>query len=144
MAIRKYEGMFLLDSGRYASDPDGMVSEVMDILERIEADVIAHRAWQDGKLAYPINGHRKGLHYLVYFTADSGQMDELSRLVRLNTRIMRHMVIVPPEQLYDLMANSLLNPGQATEGEVEAASTSETDENTPADEAQSEPVTQEA
>lgn len=110
MAIRNYEGMFLMDSGRFASNSEAMTEELLAILERINAEIVAHRPWQDGKLAYPINGHRKGLHYLVYFRADSGQMDELNRLVRLNTRILRHLVIEPPTRLYDVMSNALANP----------------------------------
>lgn len=117
MARRHYEGMFLLDSGKYASDPSGMAGKILEMLERVGAEVVSHRPWQDGKLAYPINKHRRGLHYLVYFHLDSLQMEELNRLSRLNDYLMRFMYIEPPVELFDMMAQSLLEPGDAAPSE---------------------------
>lgn len=93
MAEVTYEGMFLLDSNRYAANPDGTKGEVTAILERVGAKVLATRPWLDGKLSYPIKGHRKGLHFLTYFTADSRQVHEVDRLCKFNESILRHLVI---------------------------------------------------
>ena len=122
MALKQYEGMFLLDSGKYASDSQGVVEEVLGLLGKIDAEIVAHRPWQDGKLAYPIEGHTKGVHYLVYFKADSLKLTELTRQCQLSDKVLRHMVIVPPTQLFGLMAESLANPAAAEE------STSKTDQ----------------
>lgn len=110
MASRNYEVMFLLDSGKFATDPDQTTAELMAIFERVGAELKAHRPWQDGKLAYPVKKQYKGLHYLVYFTADSLAMEEFNRLCRLNTKILRFMVIEPPEQLFGVMVEGLLDP----------------------------------
>ncbi len=110
LAIRSYEIMFLLDSGKYATDPDGVTAEVNGILEKIEAEVVAARPWMDGKLAYEIDGHRKGLHYLCYVKADSLKVQQLQRICRLSDVVLRHLCILPPEQLFDVMAQSLLDP----------------------------------
>ena len=88
-----YEGMFLLDSNKYASDPDGILGGVGAILERAGAKLLASRPWQDGKLAYPINGHRKGLYYLTYFSMDSNGIHELTRLCKFNESILRHLIL---------------------------------------------------
>ncbi len=122
MASRNYEVMFLLDSGKYAVDPDQTTAEIMAIFERIGAEVKAHRPWQDGKLAYPVKKQYKGLHYLAYFTADSLAMEEFSRLCRLNTKILRFMIIEPPEQLFDVMVEGLLDPEKARSLAAEEAS----------------------
>lgn len=103
MAEVTYEGMFLLDSNRYAANPDAVSGEVLGILERVGAKVLATRPWQDGKLAYSINGHRKGLHFLVYFSVDSRQLTEIDRLVKFNETILRHMTIKLPEALIEPM-----------------------------------------
>ncbi len=113
MATRNYEVMFLLDSGKFAVDPDQTTAELMATFERVGAQVRAHRPWQDGKLAYPVKKQYKGLHYLVYLTADSLAMEEFSRLCRLNTKILRFMIIEPPEQLFDVMVEGLLDPEKA-------------------------------
>ncbi|OYW15257.1 MAG: 30S ribosomal protein S6, partial [Planctomycetales bacterium 12-60-4] len=57
-----YEGMFLLDSNRFSADPDGTQQAVLGMLDRVGAKVVASRPWQEGKLAYPIGNHRKGLY----------------------------------------------------------------------------------
>ena len=110
MAIRSYEIMFLLDSGKYATAPDAVTAEVNGILEKIGAEIVAARPWMDGKLAYPIEGHRKGLHYLAYVKADSLKVQQLQRLCRLSSVVLRHLCVLPPEQLFDLMAEALSDP----------------------------------
>ena len=41
-ALNYYEGMFLIPSGRFASDSEGVPNELMEILEKCEAKVAAH------------------------------------------------------------------------------------------------------
>lgn len=117
MALRNYEIMFLLDSGKFATDPDGVTSEVNGILEKIGAEVVAARPWMDGKLAYEIEGQRKGVHYLVYAKAESENVQQLPRLCMLSSVVMRHLCILPPAQLFDLMATALINPEAAASAE---------------------------
>ena len=50
-----YEGMFLLDSGKFAADHEGTIAHLMEILDKAGAEIVAHRPWQDGKLAYEID-----------------------------------------------------------------------------------------
>ncbi len=112
MANVTYEGMFLLDSNKYAANPQGTTAEVTGLLERVGAKVLATRPWQDGKLAYPINGHRKGLHFLVYFSMESRQLHELDRLVKFNESILRHMVIKLPVALIEPMLAMATGKGE--------------------------------
>jgi len=102
-----YEGMFLLDSNRFAADPDATAKEVLGLLERAGATVVAHRPWQEGKLTYPIKGHRKGLHFLTCFKMDGSAMDELVRLSKLNETVLRHLVIRHPQVIFDAMVQAL-------------------------------------
>lgn len=113
--------MFLLDSGRFASDPEGMTSKLLALLEKVNATVAVHRPWQDGKLAYPIGGMRKGTHYLVYFRMDPSQVKTLNRECQLSDIIVRHLVIKPPQQIYDAMVQTLGNPeAEVAEAESDA------------------------
>ena len=112
MANVTYEGMFLLDSNKYAANPQGSAAEVTALLERVGAKILATRPWQDGKLSYPVNGHRKGLHFLVYFSMDSRQLHELDRLVKFNESILRHMVIKLPVALIEPMLAMATGKGE--------------------------------
>src|SRR5262245_31097151 len=104
--------MFLLDSNRYAANPQGVSGEVLAILERVNAKVLATRPWQDGKLSYAIDGHRKGLHFLVYFSMDSRQLAEIDRLVKFNETILRHMLIKLPVALIEPMLAMATGKGE--------------------------------
>lgn len=102
-----YEGMFLLDSNRFSADPDGTQKAVLSMLERCGATVVASRPWQEGKLCYPIEGHRKGLYYLACFKMDGGQIPELNRLGKLNEAVLRQLVIRHPQVIFDAMVQAL-------------------------------------
>ena len=112
MANVTYEGMFLLDSNKYAVNPEGIKGEVQALLDRVGATVLATRPWQDGKLSYEINGHRKGLHYLVYFSMESRQLTELERLTKFNESILRHMIIKLPVALIEPMLAMATGKGE--------------------------------
>ncbi len=93
MSVNTYETMFLIDSNKYASDPEGTIGQVNKILERVGAETLAARPWLDGKLAYQIEGRRKGLHYLTYLKMEGQSLNELTRLCKLNEIILRHLTI---------------------------------------------------
>jgi len=96
-----YEGMFLVDSGKFAMEPDGVTNDILAILKRAGATVVAHRPWQDGKLAYEINGMKKGLHYIVCFTMPGSGMKTLIRQCQLSETVIRQMVINHPQSIFD-------------------------------------------
>ena len=102
-----YEGMFLVDSGKFARDPDGVTNDILAILKRAGATVVAHRPWQDGKLAYEINGMKKGLHYIVCFTMPGSGMKTLIRQCQLSETVVRQMVINHPQSIFDATVASI-------------------------------------
>jgi len=110
--------MFLLDSSRFANDPTGMSEKVVALIEKMEGTVVAHRPWQDGRLAYEIEGRRKGVHYLSYFRMDPARMKEFDRACKLSEDVIRKLTIKQPEVLFQQMV---------------AALTGETKEETPAE-----------
>jgi small subunit ribosomal protein S6 len=102
-----YEGMFLLDSNRFAADPEGVQGAVKALLDRVGANVVASRPWQEGKLCYPIEGQRKGLYFLACFKMDGDKMTELNRLCKLNETVLRQLVIRHPPVIFDAMVDAL-------------------------------------
>ncbi|MAG93130.1 MAG: 30S ribosomal protein S6 [Planctomycetaceae bacterium] len=127
--------MFILDSGKFASDPEGMAAEVLGILDKAGATVVEHRPWLDAKLAYPIEGRRKGLHYLVYFKMPGAGADELTRRCKLSDVVLRHLVIKQPQVLFDQMVEVLAptaepEAGDASEGEKAADAGDASDDET--------------
>ena len=58
MSTNVYEGMFLLDSNRYARDPNGVSNEIDQIVKKCGGEILVSRLWSEQRLAYPIEGHR--------------------------------------------------------------------------------------
>jgi small subunit ribosomal protein S6 len=102
-----YEGMFLLDSGKFAADPDGLSAQLVALIEKAGGEVTAHRPWQDGRLAYEIDGHRKGLHYVAMFKMSGERIGDLARACKLSNLVIRHMVIHHEPIVYEAMVNAL-------------------------------------
>jgi small subunit ribosomal protein S6 len=107
LAQNFYEGMFLVDSGQYAANPEGSANHILEILKKAGGTIVANRPWLDGKLAYSVKGHRKGLHYLTYFTMDGAGLDQISRQVHLSEVILRYMVLRHPKVLFEAMVGAL-------------------------------------
>lgn len=102
-----YECMFLVDSARYASDHEGVMNELTAMLEKAGGTIVVSRPWQDGRLAYEIDGHRKGTHILFLLKMPGTGVNDLARSVRLSDLVIRHLVIRHSETLFEAMTSAL-------------------------------------
>jgi len=115
LATNVYECLFILDPNRYARDPQGVSATIPDMVEKSAGEILANRLWNEQKLAYPINGHRKGTYWLTYFRMDSSKLVALNRACQLNDYVMRHMVTkIDPRLVHILVAHAR---GEKTEEE---------------------------
>ena len=103
MAENVYEGMFILDSNRYAQDPGGISGQVPKLIEKCGGAVLASRLWNEQKLAYPIRGQRKGTYWLTYFRIQSESLATLTRQSQLNDNILRNLFLKVDARLVDAM-----------------------------------------
>jgi small subunit ribosomal protein S6 len=99
MAEKKlYEGMFLVDSARAASDWDGINAAINKILEKAGAEIVSMRKWDDRRLAYDIRGTGRGTYLLCYFRADGREIQGIEKSVQLSEKIIR-VLILSTEQM---------------------------------------------
>ena len=110
-SVHTYEGMFLLDSNKYSSNPDAVTRSVLGILEKTGASVLASRPWQDGKLAYPIDNHKKGVYFLAYFNMDGTRLTEVTRFCKLNESIIRQLILKVDPALVEPLLGMLNGDG---------------------------------
>ena len=89
--IGKYEGMFLFPQNATAN-LQGAVDHLKDILEKSNATILTLRKWDDRRLAYEISGNKRGVYFLVYFTAPTSQLSDLERRCNQSEDILRMMV----------------------------------------------------
>jgi small subunit ribosomal protein S6 len=100
--------MFLLDSGKVGGDWNNAQKLVHGILERHQAEVIASRPWDERRLAYAIQGHKKGMYFLAYFRAEGPKLTEIDGDCRLNESILRQLVLkVHPKLVDQLVAQAM-------------------------------------
>jgi small subunit ribosomal protein S6 len=130
LATKVYEGMFLLDSNRYARDPGGVSGQITQIVENCGGEILASRLWSEQKLAYSIEGHRKGTYWLTYFRMDSVKQPELARACRLNENILRNLVI----RIDDRLVDTLVRHAQSTNQPVGVAEGAKVDDRSAKDE----------
>lgn len=122
MAQIVYECMFLVDSNRYARDANATAASLNGIIEKLEGEILVSRLWNEQKLAYAVNGHKKGVYWLTYFRMESTRLPEFTRACQLNEAILRELVIKPPQKLAEVLVEhaksggALPKPAEATEG----------------------------
>lgn len=107
MAKTLYEGMFILDSGRYSRDNAGVVSELEEIIRSHGGEIEISRLYEERRLAYPINGHRKGTYWLTYFRIDGPQIPLITRQCEINDTILRQLFLkVHPKLTEAILAHA--------------------------------------
>ena len=88
-----YEGMFLVDSALAASDWDGVMELIRNILNRAEAEIVSLGKWDERKLAYEINKKSRGTYLLCYFKVAGERVKDIERDVKLSEKIMRVLIL---------------------------------------------------
>src|SRR5436309_15923280 len=103
MPARVYECLFLFDTNKVAGDVLAAAKQIHTILERHHAEVLASRPWDERRLAYPVNGHKKGLYYLTYFRTEGKNVVSIERDCALNEMILRALVLRVDPKLVETM-----------------------------------------
>ena len=103
MAEKVYECMFIFNANAYARNPGGASNGIKEIVENVGGELLASRLWNEQKLAYPINGQRKGVYWLSYVKMDGDALPKLNRACQLTDIIIRHLVISIDPRLVDTL-----------------------------------------
>lgn len=103
-----YEGMFILDPSKYSRDPAGSAQQINDLIAQFGGTVLAARLWDERKMAYPINGHKKGVYWLTYFKMPGGQLTALERQCEISDDIIRKLVLKIDDRIADALVQHAL------------------------------------
>ena len=123
MAENVYEGMFILDSSLYGRTPDVVSKQIPEMIEAAGGEVLVSRLWEERRLAYPINGHRKGTYWLTYFRVDGSKIADLERQCQLSSSIIRALFLkVDPRIVDALVAHAQEGPAPVSTDSTEAES----------------------
>jgi len=93
LPVSTYEAMFLLDSTKAATAWEDTVKHVHDILTKHSSEIVASRQWDERRLAYPIEGHKKGTYLLTYFKTEGGKLKDIVADCHLSDLILRELIL---------------------------------------------------
>ncbi len=112
MQTKVYEGLFLFDSNRYGRDPAGVPAAIDETIKNAGGEMLASRLWSEQKLAYPINGHRKGTYWLTYFRLQTDKLSGINREFQLNDSVLRNLVLSVDERLVEPLVQHAVQGGK--------------------------------
>ncbi len=123
--------MFLFDPA-YANDFSKVEQEVGRLLERIGAEPIMTRKWEERRLAYEIRGRKRGCYVLCFFRGSPDKIVELERDARLSEPILRLLVLKADHMTEDDMNKSYRARPESAEGPPREARRGDAPAGTPA------------
>ena len=111
MSVNVYDGMFILDAGRYGRDPEGVSGHIAKVIQEAGGEILVSRLWEERRLANPINGQSKGVYWLVYFRLDGNRLAAVRQQFQLSESVMRMLFVkVDPRIVDTLVAHALAGP----------------------------------
>ena len=87
-----YEVLYIIDPNLGEEGTAALVAKFKDLAES-RCTVAEVDEWGKRKLAYPINDLEEGYYVLMTFAADPAFPAGLDRLMRINTGIMRSIIV---------------------------------------------------
>lgn len=117
-----YDGLFILNSDAYARNPEEVSGQVAKTIEELGGTVRVSRLWEERKLAYQIDNHRRGTYWLTYFRLATDKLAELNRQFQLNGNIIRFLITKLDPRLEEALVDHALNgPAKREEEEAEVS-----------------------
>jgi small subunit ribosomal protein S6 len=95
--VTEYEILLMLDPDQPEETHSDIVGRVRALIEQGGGTFERHDVWGRRRLAYPIDKKEEGVYHLVSFTASPETLDELSRVLKIDDDVMRHMATRRPE-----------------------------------------------
>jgi small subunit ribosomal protein S6 len=89
--VNPYEILLLLDPELDEGRQGEVVARVRELVERGGGTWDLHDVWGRRKLAFEIDHKGEGVYHLLQFTSDAETLDEISRVLRIDDAVMRHM-----------------------------------------------------
>jgi len=93
--------MIIFDANRFARERAALPAEIEKTVQAEQGEVLVSRLWEERRLAYPINGQRKGTYWLIYFRGPTASLTSLNRQWELHEGILRHLVLKIHPHLVD-------------------------------------------
>ena len=89
--MNEYEILLLLDPELEEGRQGEVIARAREQVEKAGGSWDLHDVWGRRKLAYEIGHKGEGSYHLLQFTCGAETLDEISRVLRIDDAVMRHM-----------------------------------------------------
>jgi small subunit ribosomal protein S6 len=89
--LTTYEILLMLDPEGAESHQDEVIARVRELVEKGGGTWRSHDAWGRRRLAYEIAKKPEGEYHLVVFEAGAETLDEISRVLKIDDAVLRHL-----------------------------------------------------
>jgi small subunit ribosomal protein S6 len=89
--VTTYEILLMLDPEGAEAHQDDLIARMRDLVEKGGGTWRSHDAWGRRRLAYEIAKKPEGVYHLVVFEASAETLDEISRVLKIDDGVLRHL-----------------------------------------------------
>jgi small subunit ribosomal protein S6 len=89
--VTTYEILLMLDPEGAEAHQDDLIARMRDLVEKGGGTWRSHDAWGRRRLAYEIAKKPEGVYHLVVFAASAETLDEISRVLKIDDGVLRHL-----------------------------------------------------
>lgn len=86
-----YEILIMLDPESAEARQDEVISRTRELVEGSGGTWRSHDAWGRRRLQYEIGKKGEGVYHLIVFEAGAETLDEVTRVLKIDDGVMRHM-----------------------------------------------------
>jgi len=89
--VTTYEILLMLDPELAEERQEEILTRIRELVEKSGGTWRSHDAWGRRRLAYEIGHKGEGIYHLVVFQSDAPTLDEITRVLKIDDGVMRHL-----------------------------------------------------
>jgi small subunit ribosomal protein S6 len=89
--VTTYEILLMLDPEVAGERQEDLIARVRTLAEGSGGTWRSHDAWGRRRLAYEVDRKPEAVYHLVVFSSSAEALDEISRVLRIDDAVMRHL-----------------------------------------------------
>lgn len=91
--MNKYEIMFIVRPDMEETEIKSVAEDMKKVLTDGNATIVEEKSMGQRELAYEVKKFNTGYYFLYVVEASSEVIDEFDRVVRINEKVIRHLIV---------------------------------------------------
>lgn len=90
--MKKYELVTILEPNIAEDEAGKIIDATQKVILDTKGEIVEIDKWGKRDLASSFKKHSSGFYFLVKFTGDNSTLEKVNQLLKVNERVIRHMV----------------------------------------------------